>query len=115
MQRRGSTCPQYRERNDWERCIEAVFEAFALMTTEDSEAQELLSHARALDAEEEWMQSLAVLIQLANRLIQTEQAPLWLDYRWEDWRVGTWKYLDGGEDVEDQDDLPLRPQRRDLE
>ena len=31
------------------------------------------------------------------------------------WRVGTWKYLDGGEDVEDQDDLPLRPQRRDLE
>lgn len=105
---------QYRARNDWERCIEAVFEAFTLMVNTDVDAQRLLAQARGLDEQEEWMQALAVLIRLANHLLDTQQAPLWLDYRWEDWRVETWKYLDGGEDS-DVEEQPLRPNRLDAE
>ena len=105
---------QYRERNDWERSIDAIFQAFELLVVDHADAKQLLVQARALDQKEEWMQSLAALIQLANVLLSSDQAPLWLDYRWEDWRVETWKYLDGGEDSADEEE-PLRPARVEAE
>ena len=101
----------YLKRNDWDRSMEAAIEALGVLVKDDPDIRPVLVTAMRQHQDEKWVASVMTLLRVANGLLAREDVPPWFERKWELWRLETLRYLEGGEERDDEGAV-LSPDRK---